>query len=329
MRVVRSKLALLLALVLLASLPTSVGSKAGKKETCSPKIRKALFMFPFESNPGYGHEEFRPAIDAVRGAGYEVELLYNEEVKPETFLKLPEYGIVFIDTHGGAWNDKSGEERVALATGIRFFIRPVPSSRYLQENYPQYREDLGAGRVYLGSQYLMPDLPLVHYDAIKYRAVLGITDKYISHYLRGKTFPNTLIYIFACEALANGALDKAFDIPGLISAIGFKRHASVGIFGFMDADVEATNKFFEVATQPNKTVRQAYDEAAKIAGSDYIILEDKDYELVLNPMDTVPKTDQPPDKPVLLELIDPVDILADNVIILFDDREDYNNGVRS
>ncbi len=117
-------------------------------------------------------------VNTLKGAGYEVDLTKSNDANLKFLSNLddPEYGVVFIMTHGGMMN-VSGENRLHIMARP-FFTSFPPTSGYT------------------GVEVFTVDTNCV---AQGWAYVYAFNNLFVNQYMNNKYFPNTLFHLLVCH----------------------------------------------------------------------------------------------------------------------------------
>ena len=193
----------------------------------TPTKEKALLLNPFPSIfVGNSAQYIKGKLEAI---GYQCDYYEGEEVTVELMKNMEDYGVIYIDTHGGVVNTNYGKE-VDFAIGQK-------GSKQL---YEQYDSDLMLHR--LGHVWI-PSLSLSHY--------FFILPHFISEYAE-TSYPKSLIYIDACNSYKNPTMAEAFKDEGAYVYCGYS--SLILAFNYSE------RKVFDNMIDETMTIQEAVDE---------------------------------------------------------------------
>ena len=193
----------------------------------TPTKEKALLLNPFPSIfVGNSAQYIKGKLEAI---GYQCDYYEGEEVTVELMKNMEDYGVIYIDTHGGVVNTHYGKE-------VDFVIGQKGSKQL----YEQYDSDLMLHR--LGHVWI-PSLSLSHYFCI--------LPHFIGKYAE-TSYPNSLIYIDACNSYKNPTMAEAFKDEGAYVYCGYS--SLILAFNYSE------RKVFDNMIDETMTIQEAVDE---------------------------------------------------------------------
>lgn len=162
----------------------------------TPTKKKALLLQPFSLLfVGNSAQYIKGKLEAI---GYQCDYYEGEAVTVELMKNMEDYGIIYIDTHGGVVNSRYGKE-----------LDFVVGQKGNEQLYEKYASDLN--NHYLSHAWI-PAFSLSHYFAI--------LPHFIWRYAE-TSYPNSLIYIDACNSYKNPTMAKAFVEEGAYVYCGY------------------------------------------------------------------------------------------------------------
>jgi hypothetical protein len=210
------------------------------KETANmPNGKKALLLNAEEESFNNTNKYFTSIEKKLQDKGYNVTTVNQSRATREFFTgHLHEYHVIFIVSHGTYSNNITW-----LKTGEEF-----------KENF----KDLTSNSEWKVNKLTIFNPPPS--DKNYKKRYYSVSSKYLAESYKKKKFPNSLIYLTACEGLKNLDLAKnAFTMNGAGVVIGFKESQSVA----GAAGSELFNKLLE-----GKTVYEAL-QYSKYTGKEY------------------------------------------------------------
>jgi hypothetical protein len=193
----------------------------------TPTEEKALLLNPFPTIfVGNSAQYIKGKLEAI---GYQCDYYEGEEVTVELMKNMEDYGVIYIDTHGGVVNTHYGKE-------VDFVIGQKGSKQL----YQQYDSDLMLHR--LGHVWI-PSLSLSHYFCI--------LPHFIGEYAE-TSYPNNLIYIDACNSYKNPTMAEAFIDAGAYVYCGYS--SLILAFNYSE------RKVFDNMIDEDMTIQGAVDE---------------------------------------------------------------------
>jgi len=193
----------------------------------TPTKEKALLLNPFPV-VFYGNsaQYIKEKLETI---GYQCDYYEGEEVTVELMKNMEDYGVIYIDTHGGVANTYYGKE-VFFATGQK-------GSKQL---YEQYDSDLMLHRL---AHFWVPALSLSHYFCI--------LPHFIGKYAE-TSYPNSMIYIDACHSYENPTMAQAFTNEGAYVYCGYS--TPITAINYSERTV------FDNMIDKDMTIQEAVDE---------------------------------------------------------------------
>lgn len=162
----------------------------------TPTKKNALLLHPFSTLfVGNSAQYIKGKLEAI---GYQCDYYEGEAVTVELMKNMEEYGIIYIDTHGGVVNSRYGKE-----------LDFVVGQKGNEQLYEKYASDLN--NHYLAHAWI-PAFSLSHYFAI--------LPHFIWRYAE-TSYPNSLIYIDACNSYKNPSMAAAFVEEGAYVYCGY------------------------------------------------------------------------------------------------------------
>jgi len=172
--------------------------------------------------------------DNLRGAGYDVSLLINEEVTEQALSEIDDtgYGVIFISGHGGAIPDQPGANNFnnfAVSLGRRF-----PDEQTARANVRWIGTDVIRMRDYSANE---------HFYCIYF------TPLFVDTYCNDRPFPNSFMYWFSCGTATDVAgserlFHSFYDKGAICGWVGMDDPNAL-----MAANSDATNIFFRCASE--------------------------------------------------------------------------------
>lgn len=161
-----------------------------------PANRSAIVLEPFAAELGLGEGAGAPEAQALQSLGYNVTTLHDSQVTLATMATLPQYSVIYMETHSGVLPD--GDAVVATAqTDTR-------------------------GLDALFSDHSVMQVTVAG-DAHR-TLYVGITGQYIAQHLG--TFPgNSLVYLNGCSALAAPRFWAALQSHGVATLVSWDHDA--------------------------------------------------------------------------------------------------------
>ena len=201
----------------------------------TPTEKKALLLRPFPSMFDLNSAQYiKGKLETI---GYQCDYYEKGEVTVDLMKNMEDYGIIYIQTHGGIADTDYGKQ-VGFATG----------QKVTEQLYKQHYNDLDQNQlaiVWIYSSYLSS---LVD----KKSPYFGIFPNYIYKYSE-TPYPNSLIFIDACDSYRNSTLAQAFIEAGVYVYCGY----STPIFFFNNSE----QKVFNYMVDNAKSIQEAVNDS--------------------------------------------------------------------
>lgn len=200
-----------------------------------PGNNRAAVIYTADADPGndFKDDEVARIESLLRNSGYEVDPVRDANAGVGFFQRLHEYGFVFIQSHGGQYQDEDGTEHISIQTGEPVDDRDEPFyERWQEEKLVKVAVDWGA-----------------HPDDRQgnERCFWAITDRFVSHSI--PTFPDTLLISAACstlhyEAMANALINRgAQAVVGWTNGSGHGAHSTAELLSRMKSGMSLREAF--------------------------------------------------------------------------------------
>jgi len=201
----------------------------------TPTEKKAFLLRPFPSMFDLNSAQYiKGKLETI---GYQCDYYEKGAVTVDLMKNMEDYGIVYIQTHGGIADTDYGKQ-VGFATG----------QKVTEQLYKQHYNDLDQNRlaiVWIYSSYLSS---LVD----KKSPYFGIFPNFIYKYSE-TPYPNSLIFIDACDSYRNSTLAQAFIEAGAYVYCGY----STPIFFFNNSE----QKVFNYMVDNAKSIQEAVNDS--------------------------------------------------------------------
>lgn len=200
----------------------------------TPTEKKAFLLRPFPSMFDLNSAQYiKGKLETI---GYQCDYYEKEEVTVDLMKNMEDYGIIYIQTHGGIADTNYGKQ-VGFTTG----------QKVTEQLYKQHYNDLDQNRlaiVWIYSSYLSS---LVDKKSPYFGIFPSFIYKYSTH-----SYPNSLIFIDACDSYRNSTLAEAFVEAGAYVYCGY----STPVFFFNNSEQKVFNNMIDEAM----TIQKAVDE---------------------------------------------------------------------
>jgi len=190
----------------------------------TPTKKKALLLNPLPTIFGNSTQYIKGKLEAI---GYQCDYYEGEAVTVELMKNMEEYGIIYIDTHGGVVNSYNYGKEI-------YFVVGQKGNKQL---YEKYASDLQFLRL---AHFWVPSFSLSHYFAI--------LPHFIGEYAE-TSYPNSLIYIDACNSYKNPTMAQAFIDEGSYVYCGYS--------SFITAINESEQTVFDNMIDEAMTIQEA------------------------------------------------------------------------
>jgi hypothetical protein len=158
---------------------------------------KAAVLLPFADELGEGADAGQAEIDALKAAGFTVDVYRNADVSVDLLSHLADYSAVYLETHSGTLGDGDAILDTASTDSKQY-------AAYLKDGTVRQALAAGSSNLYL-----------------------AITAEFIQKHV-GTFAPSSLLYLDGCDVLHATVFSDALAAKGLDSMITWDSHVYSG-----------------------------------------------------------------------------------------------------
>ncbi|MEA1965224.1 MAG: Ig-like domain-containing protein [Candidatus Aerophobetes bacterium] len=216
----------------LGNLPVSKSYRSNLPKKSEDK--KAIILLPFDSIEGYEDKSVDELSSCLQQSGYpesSIETYRGGEVTVDLMATLSNYDFIYMATHGIVGS--SGIIGVSIGQAVNGF-----SMVALWDSLTGDSKEIWI--VSVPAKFWGFDVPGIAF---------ALNSRFFTHY----TYPDSFVYMNACDSLKNDSLADAFLYHGASVYLGWDNTS------FLTLGNIHNQEFFQELAKPNNTFQQAYD----------------------------------------------------------------------